>query len=254
MSRWPPVRSRPAFRRAMRHTLKHLGGAPSWQARRMRMARTRTRRLIVPGITRRAGFFGINRSGELKFHDIDINDSAIAAGVTVAEDSCVTIIQGVTESQRIGRKCTIRSINWRFNISLVSQVDSADPPKGDVVRILLYQDKQTNGAAATSTQILESADFQSFNNLANKSRFRTLMDRTYTIDHTLAQTDGTNTGGYAEVNITDTLFKRVNIPIEYDSTTGAITEVRSNNIGVLTISKNGTATFESKMRLRFSDN
>ncbi len=210
---------------------------------------------IVRGFTRQAGFFGRFRpGGELKFHDLDINDSAIAAGVTVAEDSCVTIAQGVTEVQRIGRKCTIRNIGWRFNISLVSQVDEADPPKGDVVRILLYLDKQANGAAATSTQILESADYQSFNNLANKSRFRTLMDRTYTIDHILAQTDGTNTGAYAETNIADSFFKKVNLPIEYDSTTGAITEVRSNNIGVLTISKNGTATFESKMRLRFSDN
>ncbi len=206
------------------------------------------------GFVRTSGFFGrFANGGELKFHDIDINDSAIAAGVTVAEDSCVGIAQGVTEITRVGRKCTVRSINWRFNISMGSLADQTDPPKGDVVRILLYLDKQCNGAAATATQILESADYQSFNNLANKSRFRTLMDRTYVINQPMAQTDGTNTGAYGEQEINDTLFKRVNLPIEYDATTGAITEIKSNNIGVLTISKNGTAVFESKMRIRFSD-
>ncbi len=191
--------------------------------------------------------------GELKFHDLDINDSAIAIGVTVAEDSVVTIAQGVGESQRIGRKCTVRKIGWRFTIAQNSSADQADPPKGDVVRILLYLDKQTNGATATSTDILESADYQSFNNLSNKSRFRTLMDRTYTIGYNLAQTDGTNTGAYPETLIEDDFFKNVNIPLEYTAGTGAITELTTNNIGVLTISKNGTATFESKMRIRFSD-
>ncbi len=217
--------------------------------------RMRRARRFKRGFDRTGGFFGrFAGRGELKFHDLDINDSSIAAGVTVAEDSVVTIAQGVTEVQRIGRKCTIRSINWRFNISMASSLNQADPPKGDIVRIILYLDKQANGAAAVATDILESADFQSFNNLANKSRFRTLMDRTYTLGHQLAQTDGTNTGSYPEINISDSLFKKVNIPIEYDSTTGAITEVKSNNIGLLTISKNGTATFESKMRVRFSDN
>ena len=192
-------------------------------------------------------------TGELKFHDLDINDSSIAVGATIAEDSVITIAQGTDESTRIGRKVTVRQINWRFSIALNSQTDQSDPPKGDVVRILLFLDKQANLATAGTTDILESADYQSFNNLANKRRFRTLMDRTYTIGHSLAQTDGTNTGGYAETLIHDEFYKKVNIPIEYTGSTGAIGQVTSNNIGVMTLSKNGTATFESKMRVRFSD-
>ncbi len=132
-------------------------------------------------------------------------------------------------------------------------VDQADPPEGDVVRVILYLDKQANGAIATVTGLLETADYQSFNNLSNKKRFRTLMDRTYNLGHKLAQTDGTNTGSYPEVNISDTLFKKVNIDIEFDSTTGAIDEQRSNNLCILVISKNAVADIEGKMRLRFSD-
>ncbi len=198
--------------------------------------------IVVPAVT-----------GELKFHDLDINDSAIAIGATIAEDSCITIAQGTDESTRVGRKVTVRSLHWRFSIAQNSVADSADPPKGDVVRILLYLDKQANGATAATTDILESADYQSFNNLANKRRFRTLMDRTYTVGYDLSQPDGTNTGAYPETLQEDSFHKKVNIPIEYTGSTGAIAQVTSNNIGVMTLSKNGTATFESKMRVRFSD-
>ena len=78
------------------------------------------------------------------------------------------------------------------------------------------------------------------------------MDRTYDLWPHAAAGDGTanDSGG---MNIHDTFFKNVNIPIEYDATAAAITGIRSMNIGVLTISKNGAAAFASKMRIRFSD-
>ncbi len=206
------------------------------------------------GYGRTSGYYGRYLPGqaqELKFHDLDIDDATIAANGTIAEDSCVVIAQGVTEKQRIGRKCTIKSINWRFLLTL-PVLAGASAQNGDDVRVILYLDKQTNGAAAAVTDILESDDHQSFNNLANKSRFRTLMDRSYTIDSRGGAGDGA-ANDFAARNISDSFYKKCNIPIEYDSTTGAITEQRSNNIGVLLLSKNGLVAFGSKMRLRFSD-
>ncbi len=207
---------------------------------------------------RRTGTFtkyskGRKANGELKFHDLDVNDAVVAAGGNIAEDSCLTIAQGTTESSRIGRKVIVKSINWRFSIDLPSASSAGSTT--EVVRVILYLDKQTNGATATVLGILETSDFQSFNNLANTSRFTTLMDRTYDlVIPTIADLAGptTNTG---EFILSDTLFKKVNIPIEYDNSfaTGVITTMRSNNIGVLLLSKAGIAGFESKMRLRFSD-
>ncbi len=208
-------------------------------------------RLIVPGLTRRSGFFGrFGPGGELKFHDVDLDDAVVAATGTVTA-SVNLIAQGTTESTRIGRKCTIRSIGWRMTIDLPNS--TAASATADVVRVIMFVDKQANGATATVTGILESADYQSFNNLANKSRFRTLMDRTYDLQAATGGGDGT-TEDYGKEFVTDTFFKKVNIPVEYDSTTGAITEIRSNNIGVLMISLSGLAGFESKIRLRYSDN
>ena len=204
------------------------------------------------GFQRTAGFYGRFRQGgeELKFHDLDIDDAAIASGGTISEDSCVGIAQGVTEVQRIGRKCVVRSIAWRFQIILATQAGIASG--FDSVRVILYQDKQTNGAAAGVTDLLESADYQSFNNLANKSRFRTLMDRQYDMSSPAGAGDGTTNDNGPKIQ-SDSVFLNTNIPLEFDATTGAITELRSNNIGVLLLSRSGRCGFESKMRIRFQD-
>ncbi len=239
-----------AFRKRRKIDIRtsHRAGLKTW-ARRRTKSRFRPKG-FRKGYDRTSGFFGRFSSGaELKFHDIDLDDAAIAAGANVT-NSVNLIAQGTTESTRIGRKCTIRSINWRFQIS--KAISTGGSSAADAVRVIMYLDKQANGATAVNTDILESADFQSFNNLANKSRFRTLMDRTYDMNSMAGGGNGT-AEDYAEIRVNDTFFKKCNIPIEYDSTAGAITEIRSNNIGVILMSQSGTSGFSSKIRLRFSD-
>ncbi len=186
---------------------------------------------------------------ELKFFDLDLDDATIATGGTIT-DSINKIAQGTTEITRIGRKCTIKGINWRYVITLAGSTASGDTT--DVVRVILYLDKQCNGATAAVSDILESGDFQSFNNLANKSRFRILSDKNYTLKARSGGGDGT-TEDYGEDIVVDSFYKKCNIPVEFDSTAGAITEIRSNNLGVLLISQTGKTGFGSKIRLRYSD-
>ncbi len=162
------------------------------------------------------------------------------------------IAQGATESERIGRKCTIKAINWRYDVSIPESVDAATPVNGDVVRVIVYLDKQCNGATAAVTDIVETANYQTFNNLANKSRFRILMDAQHTLNPlTLTSTQNADTFDSCEVRQSGTFFKKCHIPLEFDGVTGAITEIRSNNVGVLLLGKTGVATFASKMRIRF---
>ncbi len=205
------------------------------------------------GHDRTSGFYGGGKYAggsnmELKFFDLDLNDPVISAAGTVT-DTINGIGQGTTEIDRIGRKCTIKSINWRFQISLPP--GTAVSTTNDTVRVILFLDKQCNGATATVLGIIETADFQSFNNLANKSRFRTLMDRSYQLNASLSG-NGTTVDS-AEVVENDAFYLKCDIPLEFDNTTGAITEIRSNNLGVLLISEGGLATFGSKIKLRFSD-
>ena len=123
----------------------------------------------------------------------------------------------------------------------------------DIVRIIVYQDKQTNGTAATVTGILETADYRSFNNLANRQRFKVIKDMTLPINQGGGSTSGSI--NYGEHIVPFSFFKKCRTPIEFDNsaTTGAITTQRSNNFGVLIISRDGTATYEYTTRIRYED-
>ncbi len=214
----------------------------------------RTSRAFKPGVDRTGGFYGrySGRSGELKFHDVDLDDSIIAAGGTVTPTINI-IIQGITESTRIGRKCTIKSINWKYHMDLPEQDAQMTPEASDTVRVILFLDKQANGATAVVLDILETADFQSFRNLANSGRFNVFMDKTFSINYMTLASDGAAVVSSNSVVRDYSYYKACNIPIEYSGTTGAIGEIRSNNLGVLLLSKSGKAGFQSKFRLRFSD-
>ncbi len=199
------------------------------------------------GYVRTGGYYG---GTEVKFHDVNLDDALIAATGTVTA-SINLIAQGTTESERDGRKCTIKKIGWNYSI-ILPEIDAvATAATGDTVRVIMFLDKQANGAAATTGDILESTDYQSFYNLANGSRFKIYYDKTHSINYRTLASDGAGVVSSAKVVLNSSFSKMCNIPLEFDATTGAITEIRSNNLGVLLISQDGVATFDSKIRLRF---
>ncbi len=206
-----------------------------------------------PGFQRTVGNYGrynTGQAGEVKFHDVDLDDAVVASGGTVTDSIC-KIAQGTTEITRLGRKCTIVGINWHYMIN-IPEVDAlATPSSFGVCRIILYQDRQCNGATAAVTDILETADYQSFKNLTNSGRFKTLLDKTIVFNYMGLGSDNTGVSSQAAFAKQGSYYKKCNIPLEFSATAGAITEIKSNNIGVLLISKNDGTVFESKIRLRF---
>ncbi len=213
-----------------------------------------TSKAFIPGVDRTGGYYGryAGRSGELKFHDVDLDDGSVAGAGTIT--ATINIIpQGVTEVQRVGRKCTIKSVNWKYRCEIPEADAVATPATGDTVRIILFLDKQANGATAAVLDVLETASFQSFRNLANSGRFNILMDKVVTLNYAGLASDGAGVVSQAKVIREGSFYKSCNIPIEFSSTTGAIGEIRSNNLSVLLISSDGVMVFTSKFRLRFSD-
>ncbi len=213
------------------------------------------RRTFVPGRDRVGGFYGrfAGANAELKFHDVDLDDAVVDVGGTITPTINI-IIQGITESTRIGRKCTIKSVWWHALATLPELDAGVTPNTSDQLRCIIYLDKQANAATAVVTDILETASWQSFKNLANQMRFVYLLDKVYTLNYQGLASDGAGVVSQASVYKTIPFYKACDIPIEYSGTTGAIGEIRSNNIGVLLISASGQVTLQSKFRLRFSDN
>ena len=243
---------------------------------RLRRSRKRKRK-FKPGYDRTGGFYGRFRkrrkrnNTERKFYDLTLAGDVVVpqgpafptlngAGPNSNTSTLIDISQGTGESQRIGRKCTITSIHVRF-IFLFKNAGETTYTSGlrahETTRIVLYQDKQCNGQAITGSDLLKGNKLTSFRNIANSARFRILVDKTFDFN-TTASAAGNGTTNVSQQNHKNKkcyFSKIVNIPIEYSATTGALTELRSNNIGLLTWSMNGYTSLDndSRIRIRFID-
>ncbi len=199
----------------------------------------------VAGYTRLSGFYGrFGPGGEKKFFDTTLGSTALATAGVVLNDSLNLIPQGTTQSTRIGRKCTISKINMRGFMVLASNATASS----EVYRIILALDKQANGATAAVTDLLTTADEKSFNNLSNSGRFMVLKDWYGTMNK-MADI-GTNINSVIKPFVFN---KSCSIPVEFSSTMGAITEIRSNNIFLIGVSSSTTLTFSHTTRVRYTD-
>ncbi len=217
--------------------------------------RPKPRAMVVPGLTRRVGFYQsrARASEELKFKDVDI---ALLADIT-AETSILAssgllnlIAQGTGESQRIGRKCTIKSISLKGNYRL-QPAESAPEFASSMFYLYILLDTQCNGTLATWGNVFNSTNAAKGHfNLKNQGRFKLLCKKV--IELASSASGALDTYGNRERNLE--IYKRVNIPIEFSGVTGALTEVRSNNIFFAWGSGSGgddILRFDGQARVRF---
>jgi len=157
------------------------------------------------------------------------------------------IPQGDTAVTRDGRECYIRSIHLRgyVNLPLNAGISSC------VIRMMLVLDTQANGAYPAFADVVNGVN--GFNNLDNSKRFRILKDWFFAVNSmNLALTAAdvlTSTSIYKYIKYN----KRCNIPLEFSGTTGAITEVRSNNLVLIAAAAptDDTVNFAMITRIRF---
>lgn len=180
---------------------------------------------------------------ERKFKDIVTFSGTSSTGARIQQ--LCEIVQGTGEKERIGRKCTLKAIHWQGSVNLPSSAANTT----DIVRIMVVQDTQANGAVFNPGDLLDGGDVFSFRNLENSQRFRVLSDKRYTLNSTGAANGNANENGAIQRYIKGNL--KVNIPLEYSGTTGVITELRSNNVTVFAISEQGVATIDLHSRIRF---
>ncbi len=108
-------------------------------------------------------------------------------------------VEGNDINNRVGRKVTLRSLRIRGNISIARQANQTATDAAMHVRMIVYQDMQTNAAQAQgedlmalpggATGLLAVNTFQSLNNLG---RFKVLKDKIMNIGNPNMVWDGTN--------------------------------------------------------------
>jgi len=210
---------------------------------------------VVPGYTRVGGSFGrygysarrLGLAPEKKYFDTALNWSFdTTAEVPAAGGQLVLIPQGDTESTRDGRKAVIESIQIR---GAAVFAPAAATTASCITYMYVILDKQCNGQAAAVTDVFTSdALWKSRLELNNSGRF--VIIKKLTMNFTAqAGVSGAYNTQYRQIE----WFKKVNIPIDWSSTTGALTEIRSNNIFIIAGSVGGDdlVTIDGACRVRF---
>jgi len=159
----------------------------------------------------RAGYSSVARTrgasvmGEMKYFDTELASPAIPAiaawtgtefDPTTFNTLCVPVV-GAAINQRIGKAIKVLKIKVNGFVACAPQVDATALDAGTKVRLILYQDKQTNAAQAQGEQVMTPSTGtvnapNVFQNIDNFGRFQVLKDKTLIFDNANASYDGTN--------------------------------------------------------------
>ncbi len=211
-------------------------------------------------------------SVEKKFVDFDLGTPGTPLAVIdtaytvftggVSAGSFLGIAQGDDQNQRIGRKIVVTDLLWNGTVNLKGSIPgTADVVNSnwDEVRIIMYIDKQCNGAALSpKTLLVQTEDIETYRNIENASRFQVIWDKRLKV-HGTPLLGGNGSATEMAVGSGFNTFKyhwRGRLPVEYDSSfvDGRISTIRTNNIGAVVVSNNVnpvTTEIYGHMRVRF---
>ncbi len=185
---------------------------------------------------RTGGFLG----QELKFVDYekDANVVQTLAGSEFdpTEGALNALAQADGPSSRDGRAVILKSVHVR---GVIDTTVSTDGSEALVYRVVLYCDKQTNGAAPNAEDVFvdpSDADLDAFTlrNLAFSKRFRILSDQWYDA-HAVAGYGNGSTNKLFYKKIMFKIDKKLNIPVNYTGTTAAISTIVDNSLHLLIV-------------------
>lgn len=127
-------------------------------------------------------------------------------------------------SNRMGRKIFVKKIriNGILNVGVQAAQGAGDAPA--VVRIILYQDKQTNGSQSQGEDVIASGAgsdaIDMFQNVANLGRFRVWKDKTFTLQNPNMGTDGVSTFATQGIARKFKMTIRPNCWVNFNATNG----------------------------------
>ncbi len=195
-------------------------------------------------------FRGKGDEKEYKFHDVSTDDAVVSTTWLSTGRSLLLIAQGTDESERIGRKIMVTSITTKVHVFLPCTTNSCLTHDTFIIKLML--DTQCNETDASNADIVDQVtNYQSFNNLANRTRFVTLWSKVVNLQNVSGAGNGT-TNTFGEMSVDFTMHHRAMIPIEYDAVTGAVTSITSNNLFLFSCSRHGLCGYISRTRIRFT--
>ena len=208
---------------------------------------------------------------EIKYFDHGVDATAITNAATATTpayyqtNTIVGINRGDAANERVGNKINIKSIDIRGLIGLPRQSSTSDTTANwaggpSQWRILVYQDMQCNGAVAPINSILDltltnANPSNAYNNLQYSGRFKILMDKFMTLEPGAAVFNSA-TSHYVTTGSAKFFKKHIicDIPITYLGESNSLTNITTNNVGILFICNNNYHELvQYRTRVRYSD-
>lgn len=215
----------------------------------------------MPGISLGSGFRtggfrtgvgrGVNMSGLPELKTID---SGSVGPTNFSTAGAVLLLNGVAQgddyTNRIGRKITMKSILMRF--SVFSQATD-NLQTGDILRVMIVYDNQSNGVAPTVANILQTASWDSPQNLDNRDRFLVLADKVFNRPAAIYAA-GVITAGQAGA-ASRKIYRKISLQTQFNGTGATVGSIAGGSVYMLTISAYGAQyDYYSNCRIRFTDN
>ncbi len=227
-------------------------------AQALAVGRMQRRRIMQPRI---GGFTGI----EKKFVDYIDNDNPFALTWAGGEmdpttDAVSAIAQGNGENQRDGRVATLHSVFIKGFFSIAATESSIAPLDDIIIRVVLVQDRQTNGAQLNAEDVMDTiasaVDINSVKNLENSARFIVLKDKTFLLPRARANTNEGAANLFATAKILvpfkmGVTFKKP-IRVNHTGTTANVTTIADNSIHVIGTATNASGLLTYRSRVRFT--
>lgn len=165
----------------------------------------------------------IRKEKELKSQDTALSFTIDATGEVPATGQLCLVPAGDTQQTRGGGKITVKSVQIRSSIGAVF---GAAATASTTAHIYVVQDTMPNKAAASVSDVFTGTSLSSaLRNVTTLNRFKILRHWW----HTFTPQAGQN-GAYNNDQYHLEMYLKCNIPLEFDSTAGAVTELTRNNI------------------------
>lgn len=214
------------------------------------------------GVRRRKGSFyaasksgrqatlGVMRKQAQGFVNIEFKSIEAGAfgGTAVNTTGAIALLNGCVAGadigNRIGRQMELRSIQLQC-INSVTASTGVD----QVHRVLLVYDRQSNGGAPAFNDVLNGATIVDFRNLANRKRFKILMDKKI-------QLSASSESGSREVW---QYYRKLRHPVQYNGgSAGTIADIQTGSLYIMMIGQEAPGATAGDMkyvtRVRFTDN
>lgn len=181
-----------------------------------------------------------------EFKAIDVTTGSMTADTSGTFYLLNPCARGDDIAERVGRETIMRSIQIKGKT-----YGTASTGTLQIHRIIIFYDRQSNGAAPAATDLLVSNDDLSLKNLNNKKRFKILYDQRFTIESNVAA----NTGALHTFDF----YRKLRHPCSFNNgDNGNITDFISGSLYVYVLGTNAAGATagatQIKSRIRFQDN